>query len=444
MTRLRELSTGRGRRFVLRLLALAAMSTSGHALFGQQPTFRSSVDLIAVDVQVVDRLGMPVQRLGPEAFEVTIRGQRRRVVSADVVQFESFRVPLVTTPGTSLAPPPAPRAAVDRTIVVAFDTATFEAGTEGPPLAATRAFLERLRPDDRVGLAVLPAGVWIPPTLDRARLRVALDRVVGRKPAIHSTFNLHPWEIVDITALATAPNSFMSVGRGQVAPDLITATDPVLIVQRRECPGDVDCPSRIYQEGLGLATQLEQEMRESLGGIEFVLGRLAALPGRKTMLLVSAGLVVSDRVDARPDPGKMAELIGQSAAKANTTVYTIQYETASVVSAGAAAQRGVGSTELSRDRALRSRWLDEFSDGAGGKRLYVPTGQGDFAFDQAFRELASYYLLGTRRERPRRQAAAAAGEGCREGFDCSQPAVGACAAASVVSNPAAACGGRGV
>ena len=52
----------------------------------QQPTFRATVELIAVDVQVVDNDGAPLDNLRPESFDVTIDGRRHKVVSADFVR----------------------------------------------------------------------------------------------------------------------------------------------------------------------------------------------------------------------------------------------------------------------------------------------------------------------------------------------------------------------
>lgn len=360
----------------------------------QQPTFRSAVDLIAVDVQVINGDGDPIAQLGPEAFQVSIKGQRRQVVSANFVRQGAFGANVARENAGTVATASSDRAGVGRTLMLAFDNGTFEVGSERAPIDAMRAFLQRVEPNDRVGLAVLGAGPWIAPTIDRAPLRAALDHVVGQRQALRSAYNLHAFEIVDITSLSTSPNSFLAVARGQVASEVLREMDPVLKVQRRECPDDADCPNRIYQEGMGLATQLEREVQESLSGIELLLRRLATVPGRKSVVLVSAGVLVSDRLDGRPDPGKTAELIGQIAARANVTVYTVHYDQVSQASAGAASQRGFGSTEMSRDRALRGHWLDEFSDGAGGKRLYVPTGQGDFAFDRVLRESSGYYLLG--------------------------------------------------
>jgi VWFA-related protein len=374
------------------LPALAALLLAVAPLTGQQPTFRSSVDLIAVDVQVLNGAGNPVERLGPQAFDVAIKGQRRRVVSAEFIRHArpEDRTMAVAAGGGEQAQPPA-----GRTIILAFDMGSFHVGAEKAPIEAMRGFLAKVGENDSVGLWTFPRGTWIPPTTQRAPLRVALSLAIGGKQPLWNSYHLRPAEIVDITAESTNPHSFLTLSRGEAPSDFMAASDPVLQVQRRECPGDADCPIRIYQEGLGLAAQIEQEVQESLSGLQLLLSRLAAIPGRKSVVLVSAGLMVSDRLEGRPDVGKMAETIGQIAARANTTVYTIHFDQVALVGGGVGAQRSAGTTNgIGRDRALFGTFLDQFSDGAGGKRLYVPTGQGDFAFDQVLRESSGYYLLG--------------------------------------------------
>src|SRR5439155_15516452 len=79
---------------VIGVLMLGAATVCGA---GQPPdvtqkpttTFRSRLDVIAVDVQVIDRNAVPVPGLGPEKFEVTINGHRRRVLSAELVESRS-------------------------------------------------------------------------------------------------------------------------------------------------------------------------------------------------------------------------------------------------------------------------------------------------------------------------------------------------------------------
>src|SRR5438132_1617202 len=54
----------------------------------QQPTFRTGVDVITVDVGVIDSRGQPVTDLHAPEFTVKIDGQVRRVVSADLVKYD--------------------------------------------------------------------------------------------------------------------------------------------------------------------------------------------------------------------------------------------------------------------------------------------------------------------------------------------------------------------
>ena len=71
------------RRLLVPALVVGALTLGpGRAVRVQdapQPTFKSGVELVALDVTVVDRNGRPVQGLGPEAFQVTIDGRPRRV-----------------------------------------------------------------------------------------------------------------------------------------------------------------------------------------------------------------------------------------------------------------------------------------------------------------------------------------------------------------------------
>jgi hypothetical protein len=52
----------------------------------QQPTFRTGVDVVTVDVAVVDGRGNPVEDLRAPDFAVKIDGQVRRVVSAELIK----------------------------------------------------------------------------------------------------------------------------------------------------------------------------------------------------------------------------------------------------------------------------------------------------------------------------------------------------------------------
>ena len=353
----------------------------------QQTVFRSTVDVIAVDVQVVDDDGNPIGRIGPETFQVSINGQRRKVVSAQFIG---------QMPTTDDSSEPAPPEGRGRTFVLAIDAGSFEVGSERAPIEGAQNFVQHLDPSDRVGLFVYPAGTQLTPSTQRNPITITLGRVTGQKEPLRTHYNLRPWEIVDITAQMSNPNSFLTAARNAQNPTVDGGTamelDPVLKIQSRECPEDPDCPSKIYAEGIQLATQLERQVQTSLGGLEALLRALEKIPGRKAVVLVSAGLLVSDRSAGRPDVGDVARVMGQTAARANASVYTVHIDTTAGV--GPASQKAPGSSELARDRALYGNWLSDFSQSAGGKLIYVPVGTANFAFDRILRETSAYYLLG--------------------------------------------------
>src|SRR6185436_633836 len=100
-----------------------------------------------------------------------------------------------------------------------------------------------------------------------------------------------------------------------------------------------------------------------------LMQRLAGMPGRKAVIVISAGVLVSDRVEGRPQIGSQAVGLGHMAARANATVYTIHVD--SLRRIGTADRRGPGSSEHGRERAMYATFLDQFSSAAGGMRLYV-------------------------------------------------------------------------
>ena len=391
---------GASRRAIAVVSAIAGVLSLAPVGGAQQPVFRTAVDIIAVDVQVIDSEGNPISQLGPESFEVSVAGKRRKVASAQFVRHAEMATALGITREATPTPEMerALTAATARTLVIAVDNGSFSPGDTQPAMEAARGFLSHLDPDDLAGLYVYPSSLWIEPTTLRAPLSAKLQNLVGEKQPLRSYYNLKPHDIVDITAQSTNPNSFLLTSartQGVATPQTTArALDPILKIQARECPDDPDCASKIYAEGMSLATQLEREVSLSLGGIESLLRTLAEKPGRKSVVLITGGLLVSDRLDGRPDAGNVARAMGQAAARAQATVYTVHVDAGAAAIGMPASRKGNGDSDVMRDRAMSSNWLEDFSRSAGGKRIDVPVGGGQFAFDQVLRETSAYYLLG--------------------------------------------------
>src|SRR5512144_2189662 len=136
------------------LLATAAPATTtaaGQASQTPPPRFRTGVDLIAVDVQVIDRDGHPIGELGPDKFEVKINGRRRRVVTAELIRPEIGLEAAPPAPG-SVAGPQRPA----RVIVLAIDCLSFRPAASASVIEAARRFVAGLAPTDLVGLVAYP------------------------------------------------------------------------------------------------------------------------------------------------------------------------------------------------------------------------------------------------------------------------------------------------
>ena len=144
--------------------------------------------------------------------------------------------------------------------------------------------------------------------------------------------------------------------------------------------------SVMYAEGMAQA---------SIGMLDSLMRALAPVPGRKTLVLISGGIVSSDMPGGRPDNHVLGAMAGRTAAESNVSVYTL-YVDQVWASAGLAETRRARSslTNRERDSQLRAKWLNEFSGAAGGTVVKVLTGSGEFAFDRVLQETSAYYVLG--------------------------------------------------
>lgn len=350
-------------------IAAAALALAAGQDRQERPRIRSGVELVAVDVQVVTRDGHPVTDLGRQDFQVSIAGSRRRVASAEVVR-HAAALP-AATPRAGRDPLVTPGGSSRRMFVIAVDEHSLKAGHAMAAMEATRRFIDRLDPDDLVALYAYPTGTaQTPLTSDHALVRRSLDRIVGLQDQLVSRFRLTPSEIIDIASLD-----------GEV----------LARVAARECRGDRLCPKEVQTDALMQAIALEMRVTQSLAGLRALIDGLAQVPSRKTLVLVSGGLPVSDRAGGRVSFSLDLSWVGRAAAASNTNVYALHFDSAFLDSYSV---RGTASASSLRDASLFAAGLERIAAAAGGEMFRIETGFGDSAFARVLRETSAHYLLG--------------------------------------------------
>jgi VWFA-related protein len=362
---------------LLTLLATAVVGVVVAAQTPQAPVFRAGVELVAVEVQVLGRDGTPIPRLDTTHFEVRIDGRVRRVATANLVDFSASTPPplgtVLPTVNTDLGPLPV-ASPFERTFILAFDELSFRVIGGRMASEAAQKFVDRLRPEDLVGLFTYPT---MPRSLDlthrHVSVRQALQRVTSRSERPFSEFKMSPSEVVDITALDR---------------------DVFDEVVQRECPpDDLNCPLRVSGEAAQLAGYYEADTARRVMSLRVLLNALSRLPSRKTLVIVSGGMISADRSPGRPDITTMTHQIGKEAAIANTSLYVLHVDSGFFEASGVDRPRG-DWVDSFRDTSLFGLGLENVAGAAGGSYHRAQAGTADHVFNRVLSETAAHYLIG--------------------------------------------------
>ena len=356
-------------------LAFVGLAAAPDAQNPQQP-LKSGVELVTVDAQVVDRKGDPIAGLTAQNFQVNIDGKRRTVVSAEFLDANTG-LPRGAAPDGS-----APRSTPGNIYVLAVDQGSFRAVNAPSVMYAAREFLKRAKPNDYVGMVSFPSpGVLINPTRERKPLEDAVPKLVGFS-ALKQLKNFN-YSLSDAIDVGTSIN---------ISRDRDVFQN---LVQRNCQPNDMMCPRELEAEIAETLSMLEMQSARSLAGVRSVVAGMRDIPGRKTLVVMSAGIPSSDRTGGRLYMRNDASQAGKEAAAAGVLLYTLHLNTSFLDSFSPDAP----STQQTamREASVYARGLDHFNGTAGGTFLEVNTG-ADFAVDRMMRETSAYYLLGVQVE----------------------------------------------
>ncbi|HEY2431834.1 MAG TPA: VWA domain-containing protein [Vicinamibacterales bacterium] len=344
----------------------------------QKQVFRSDVDVIAIDVAVIDGKGTPVPSLGPDDFDVTVSGKPRKVVRA---AWMAYGAPAAApgaaapaaTPGSAATPvDESAMESSNRMFVIAIDQESLEQTGAYAARNAVEGFIDRLRPDDRIGIYTFPARLAnFTLTTDHAMLKRSLFNLAGVRQQPINQYHMTIPEIIDIA-------------NGD--------TDAEARVFARECAGGTNCSSSsIRTESNSLATNLELEMTKSIEGLRGLMHGLAEIPGRKILVLVSGGMISSDMHGGRVNAANEIRTLVSDAAAANAALFVLHLDWSYQQTFG---KKDDTSGTYFRNGEISKTGLELMAGMLGGDLIRVQGNSGDVAFTRILNETSAYYLLG--------------------------------------------------
>ncbi|HET7220664.1 MAG TPA: VWA domain-containing protein [Vicinamibacterales bacterium] len=327
-------------------------------------TFRTAVDLVSADVTVIDGDGKPVRGLTAADFTLTVDGRPRRIATAEYIA----QVRRETAPDRGSNPAAFSTNATGggRLIMLVVDQTSIGPGRGRAALESASRFVAQLSPADRVGLLGIPGvGAQIDFTTNHALIQATLPRLVGQADVFPTNYRIGISEA-------------MAIQRGDR-----TALNALI---DRECNSqrlleDLEsCRSRLVADVAGLATLIRERTLNSVDTLKSLVERFGKIPGPKTVVYLSEGLIVDN----------LSELtwLGPAAAKAQMTVQVMQLE-----APGADASLATEPATPGRDKSLAREGLGILAGTTRGG-VFSITSTADIAFSRLAQELSGYYLLG--------------------------------------------------
>jgi VWFA-related protein len=333
----------------------------------QGPTFRTGVDLVAIDVAVVDRNGRPVEDLRAPDFAVKIDGEVRRVVSAELIKvdIEAAKRQVADKSETfytsNLTPPNG------RQIVIAVDQINIRPGSLRPIMAAAQRFLDRLSPLDQVAFITYPEpGPRVSFTNDKLKLKLAMQGLIGNQP--RTTAGQYNIGVSEAIAIEEKRDQLTLVA---VMNRECRSTDPM---QRAQCERD------IISESSQIARNVREDADQSMIGLRTILERLSYIEGPKSLILISEGLAIEDTSELR----SIVQLAGMARTSINVMLIDLQRGDVTIAEQP--------PTEL-QDRRIQVTGLEALATMSRGSLFHI-AGTGEPIFDRLASEISAMYILG--------------------------------------------------
>lgn len=361
-------TSSRGRRPATIALAIASL-ICGLSAQEQKPqtpttTFRSSVDLVPVDVSVVDKTGRPVRDLTAGDFILNVDGKPRRIVSAEFISATRDLSALPPTTATDFSSNLATGGG--RLIMLVIDRGNIGTGRGRQTLEAAIKFVRSLPPADRVALVALPgAGPQFEFTANHALVAQMLPGLVGNASSLPMQHSIGVSEAFRLQ-------------RGD-----LSVMDQIFA---RECStsrqaGEVErCREMAEQDARLTYTAARERSHNSLLALRALIERISVTPTPKTVIFISEGLVIDREFDD-------LMWLGPQASRGHVVLHVLQLNEPRFEASDTTL-----SPTRGEDLAMSEDGLHLMAGLARGSVQRV-VANADFAFNRLGLELSGYYLL---------------------------------------------------
>jgi VWFA-related protein len=361
--------------------------------------FTARVNLVLVPVVVRDKNGKVIGTLTKDDFALTDKGKPQTITRFSIEKTGAPVVPAIVatdeiTPGQ---PAPAAEAIPEHFVAYLFDDLHFDIqNVLWARNAAQKHLNEFLEPSVRVAIFTTSGQGSLDFTDDREKIRDALNRLQPHANQGMTTLDCPPMTYYEADAIqnrndpqAMAAATADAASCSLIMPPPAGATQAQIQAYQQQLQQQVVQPAVSREYSIGF-----EDSRRALLAIGQVVRRLAAMPGSRSLILVSQGFFLS--ADHRPDETDIMD----RAIRANVTVNSLDSRGLYTLMPDASQPGPISPQSATVSQSFKigeasanSDVMAEFASATGGKFF-----ENDNGLEQGLKLLASQpeviYVLG--------------------------------------------------